>query len=377
MTLQLARPGKIGNLFLKNRIVRSATMEAMATEDGSVTDRHISLYRLLAEGGAGLIITGHTWVQKNGQAGPHQMGLDDDNFVPGLARIAETVHRFGAGAKTALQLTHCGRQTASQPEPVAPSAIFEPVVNRTPREMTVAEIENTVAAFAEGARRARDAGFDAVQLHAAHGWLLSGFLSPFTNRRTDDYGGSTERRCRIVEEIYDRITEKVGKDFPVLVKTNVDDFVVDGVGLPEARKIAARLARKGAAGIETSGGMWQCLTRSEVELGWKPVMIPEARVNIKPGENEAYFRASAREIKKDVNIPILLIGGVRSVGTAEDVLAQGDADFISLSRPLIREPDLPRKWLEGVKTTADCISCNTCLRSLREGGLRCMQMKEH
>ncbi|MBN1643828.1 MAG: NADH:flavin oxidoreductase [Dehalococcoidales bacterium] len=374
--LRMAQEGKIGSLVLKNRIVRSATMDAMATPDGSVTDRQIVFYRQLAEGGSALIITGHTWVQKNGQASANQMGIDDDRFISGLARIARVVHDCGSGAKAVLQLTHCGRQTAEQPDPIAPSAVFEPYLKRMPREMSIDEIKKTIVAFAEGARRARDAGFDGVQLHAAHGWLLSGFLSPFTNRRTDSYGGTTESRCRILEEIYDSIRARVGKDFPVMVKMNVDDFIIGGVDLAEAKRIAKRLVKKGFAGIETSGGMWECLVRSEAELGWKPVLIPESRTNVKAGENEGYFRVSAGEIKKATKSPIVLVGGLRSVGVIETILAQGDADFISLSRPLIREPDLPRKWLEGIKTSADCISCNSCLGTLWEGGLRCLKIKE-
>ncbi len=239
--------------------------------------------------------------------------------------------------------------------------------------MTKEEIAEVVASFAGGAKRAQKAGFDGVQLHAAHGWLLSSFLSPFTNQRHDEYGGNTENRCRIIEEIYDQIKSQTGPEFPVLIKLNVTDFLVGGLDMAEVELIATRLARKGFAAIETSGGMWQCVTRSEEELGWKPVMIPESRTNIKAGENEAYFRESARALKSKIGIPVILVGGLRSLPTIESIISGGDADFIALSRPLIKEPDLPNKWLTGKVTDAGCISCNACLRSLREGGLRCLQ----
>lgn len=373
MPLLSSQTGKIGNILLKNRFVRSATMEAMADEGGFASEGHVNLYRALAEGGTGLIITGHTWVQKNGQAGPHQMGIDDDKYIPGLAKIADVVHTYGQGARTFLQLTHCGRQTGFQKDPVSPSPVPDTFTHRLPRAMSLQEIEDTIKAFVQGARRAQAAGFDGVQIHAAHGWLLSGFLSPHTNHRTDIYGGNTENRCRMLEEILDGIHTQIGRQFPVLVKINVDDFLVDGINTKEALSIAIRLAQKGCAGIETSGGMWECLTRSEKELGWKPVMIPEARVNIKTRESEAYFRTAAAVIKKSLNIPVILVGGIRSIDTIEEVLKLNEADFVSLSRPLIRQPDLPKLWLEGKKTSADCISCNACLRSLREGGLCCLQ----
>jgi len=378
MKLLCSTPGKIGNLTIKNRFVRSATMEAMATEDGHATEQHIQLYRRLAEGGSGLIITGHTWVQKNGQSGRFQMGIDDDKYIPALAKIADVIHVSGQGAKAVLQLTHAGRQTLDfQTDPVAASAVKDTFTGCMPRALTTQEVKDTIIAFADGARRARDAGFDAVQIHAAHGWLVSGFLSAYTNRRTDEYGGgSRENRCRMLLEIYDAIRARVGADFPILVKINVDDFLVGGITPTEAAEIARLLAKKGFAAIETSGGMWECLSRTEAELGWKPVFIPESRTGIKPLKNEAYFRAPAALIKKSTGIPVILVGGLRSLDTIESVLKSGDADFISLSRPLIREPDLPNKWLQGKRTTAECISCNNCLESLKGGGLRCLKKDE-
>jgi 2,4-dienoyl-CoA reductase-like NADH-dependent reductase (Old Yellow Enzyme family) len=239
--------------------------------------------------------------------------------------------------------------------------------------MTMEEIEETIEAFAEAARRAEEEGFDAIQLHVAHGWLLNEFLSPYTNRRTDEYGGRTEKRVKIIEYIYKRTVEKVGKDFPILIKMNVDDFLEGGINLNESKKIAERLSKVGFAAIETSGCMWEVMTRSKEELGWEPAMVPESRINIRSKDKEAYHLPYAREIRKVINVPLILVGGIRSLDVIEKILAEGSADFVALSRPLIRQPDLPNRWLKGIGgLTADCISCNGCVGSLMAGGVRCV-----
>ena len=364
--LKIFEPKEIGGMLVKNRLVRSATHEGMASEDGGVTDELVELYKTLAEGGVGLIITGYTYVQLSGKDTPYMKGIDRDDLIPGLRRIAETVHEHGDGCKVAIQLVHCGRQSFSLENTIAPSAVLELLMNKMPREMAIEEIEETIEAFAEAARRAKEAGFDAVQLHAAHGYLLSGFLSPYTNRRTDEYGGSTENRIKIVEDIYERTVEKVGKNFPILTKMNVDDFLEGGVNLNESKKIAERFSRMGFAAIETSGSMWETGTRNR--------HLITSRTKIRSKDKEAYFLPYAREIKKVIDIPLILVGGIRSLDVIEKILVEGSADFVALSRPLIREPDLPNRWLEGTGgLTAECISCNRCFGSLMEGGVRCIQ----
>ncbi len=365
-TLKVFSANKIGGLLIKNRFVRSATYEGMASEDGNVTDKLVELYKNLAEGGTGLIITGYMYVQQIGKGAPYMTGIDRDDFILGLKRITGTVHKYGNGCKVAVQLVHCGRQTSLVETPLAPSAVFEPVINKMPREMTIEEIEETSEAFAEAARRAKEARFDAVQLHGAHGYLLSEFLSPYTNRRTDEYGGNTENRMKIVEDIYNRTIEKVGKDFPILIKMNVSDFLQGGIDLTESKKIVERLSNLGIAAVETSGGMFETRKYNK--------NLTASRTKIRSKDKEAYFLPYAREIKKVVNIPLILVGGIRSLDVIEEILAEGSADFISMSRPLIREPDLPNKWLKKIeKSTADCISCNACYKSLMNGGVRCIQ----
>ncbi|MDH5747466.1 MAG: NADH:flavin oxidoreductase, partial [Candidatus Bathyarchaeota archaeon] len=212
-------------------------------------------------------------------------------------------------------------------------------------------------------------GFDAVQLHGAHGYLLSEFLSPYTNRRTDEYGGDTENRMRIVENIYNRTVEKIGRDFPVLIKINVSDFLEGGIDLNESQKIAERLSNLGIGAIETSGGMFETRKYNK--------NLTASRIKIDSKDKEAYFLPYAREIKKVISIPLILVGGIRSLDVIEKILAEDSADFISMSRPLIREPDLPNKWLKRIdKSTADCISCNACYKSLMNGGVRCIQKEK-
>lgn len=365
------QPGKIGGMVIKNRLVRSATYEGMAAEDGSVTDELVKVYKNLAAGGVGFIIASYAYIQPSGRGMLMQTGIDKDDFIPGLRKIAQTVHEHGNGCKVALQLVHSGRQSFILPETVAPSAILESMRNIVPREMTIAEIEETVEAFAAAVSRAKEAGFDAVQLHAAHGYLLSEFLSPFTNKRTDQYGGSTEKRFKIVEDIYKRSVEKVGKDFPILIKMNADDFLEGGIDLEESKKIAERLSGMGFAAIEISGGMWEVITRSKEELGWEPVLTIEARIGINSKDKEAYHLQYAREIKKVIKVPLILVGGIRSFDVIEEILAEGSADFISLCRALIRQPGLPNKWLKGEAETAKCISCNGCVSSIMIGSLKC------
>jgi 2,4-dienoyl-CoA reductase-like NADH-dependent reductase (Old Yellow Enzyme family) len=370
---------KIGGRMIKNSLVRLATHEGMASVNGSVTDELVGLYRTIAEGGAGLIITGYAYVQLSGKSAPLMTGIDKDEQILGLRRIAETVHKHGDGCKIAIQIEHCGRQSLIPKDTIAPSAILEPMTNKMPREMTIEEIEDTIEAFAEAARRAKEAGFDAVQLSAAGGYLLSGFLSPHTNKRTDEYGGNTEKRIKIVEDIFDRAINKVGKNFPILIKANVDDFLEDGINLTESKKIAKEFSRIGFAAYETSGSMWETATRTEEELGWTPVFPPNSRINIGSKDKEAYALSYAREIKKVIDIPLILGGGIRSLDIMGGILKEGrSADLIGLCRPLIRQPDLPNRWLKEIGgLTADCISCNGCADSLRVGAIRCTQKENN
>ncbi len=369
-----SKPKKIGNLEIKNRFVRSATYEGMATEEGHVTDKLVELYKKLAEGGVGLIITGYAYVQQSGIAFDTQMGVYNDDLIPGLSKIADIVHKYSQDCKIALQIVHCGRQSRHLEKTLAPSAVLDKLTRKMPKEMTVEEIKETIEAFAQAIRRTKEAGFDAIQLHGAHGYLLSEFLSPYTNKRTDEYGGSTERRIKVVEDIYNRSIELVGKDFPILIKMNGDDFLEGGLTVEESKKIAEKLSKLGFAAIEISGCMWEVCKRSKKELGWKSTFVPESRMLIGTKNEPAYNLPSAKEIKKVIDVPLILVGGINSLDLVKQILTEGSADFVSLCRPLIREPDLPNRWLKGIgESKVECIYCNGCMSSLVTTGIRCVK----
>ena len=372
-----ANPKKIGKLEIKNRFVRSATYEGLAGEDGEITDKLINFYKTLSEGGTGLIITSYAFIQQSGRANNKQIGVYKDDFIPGLRRLAKIIHEHGEGCKVALQLVHAGRQSHQVKETTAPSAILERFSNKMPREMTTDEIEETIENFAQAVRRAKEAGYDGIQLHGAHGYLISEFLSPYTNRRTDQYGGNIENRLRFVKQIYKRSRELVGVDFPILIKMNCDDFLEGGITLEESKKITKMLSEIGYDAIEISSCMWETVRRKKEEIGWKPTFIPESRMSVGKINEPAYHLPYAKEIKKDIDIPLILVGGVNSIDLVEEILNKGDADFVSFSRPLIREPDLPNRWMKGIgSSTVDCDYCNNCLMTLAKTGLFCPKKEE-
>jgi 2,4-dienoyl-CoA reductase-like NADH-dependent reductase (Old Yellow Enzyme family) len=345
---KLFEPARINNLTLENRFVRSATWEGLAQKDGGVTPVLLDRMVALARGGVGLIISGYAFIRKDGQSGPWQLGADRDDLLPGLAGLAAAVHENNG--RIILQLAHGGFFAMAKligEAPLAPSII--PGMTKSPRrELTIQNIQDLVDSFAEGARRAKAAGFDGVQIHAAHGYLLSQFLSPAFNRRTDGYGGSIENRTRFLVEALRAIRTVVGTDYPVLVKMNARDFIEDGLTLEDSLTAASLLVREGIDAIELSGGFLN---------GGR--MNP-SRMGIDAEEKEAYFATEARAFKEKISVPLVLVGGTRSPGVAERLVSGGTADFVSLSRPLIREPGLINRWKSGDITKSACISCNRC-----------------
>lgn len=344
----LFEPQKIGKLEIPNRLVRSATAERMAHPDGTCGPQMEKLHSDLARGGAGLIILGHACVREDGRNRISMTGIYDDNHIPGLRKVANAIHKYGA--KAVSQISHAGRQTTPAvigKTPIAPSAVTNKVTGLTPREMTLAEIEDTINAFGHAARRTKAAGFDAVQIHSAHGYLISEFNSPYTNTRQDEWGGTAEKRMRFITEVYREVRRQVGDDYPVLVKLNTDDCLEGGITIEDVSEIAIRLERLGIDAIEISGGM------AESKVG-------TIRAGIDSRAKEAYFLPYAKRLKKVVSVPLLLVGGIRSLEVADEILDRGWADFISLSRPLIREPNLPNEWKNGRTEKAACISCGKC-----------------
>lgn len=352
----LFTPLRIGPVTIPNRFVRSATHDFMAEEDGSVTDRNIALFSGLAKGEVGLIITGHSYVSPAGKASPRQIGIYEDRLVEGLSRITRAVHHFPA--RIFLQIAHAGRQTKEKIcgcSPLAPSAVYEPVFKVMPRTMTHEEVKSTIDDFVQAGRRAKQAGFDGVQLHVAHGYLLNSFISPHTNQRKDEYGGSLLNRVRVVRKILSGLKNVAGSDFPVIAKLNSSDFIPQGLSVEESVEIALLLEADGLDGVEISGGM------SEAGKG---SVWPGLRAQ----EEEGYFVDSASRFKVELKIPVFGLGGFRTLSVMEKAIEEGKADFISLSRPLIREPDLVKKFRLGEVDKSECISCNKCFNPR---GIKC------
>lgn len=367
----LFSPTNIGNLKVKNRIVRSATYELKASE-GLISDEYLSFYKKLAEGGMGMIISGYGSVHSDNisDATPN---IATDESIRGMNALVDTVHKYGQGCKMIFQLCHIGRQfRASNNTLLGPSPIKEPVFGNVPHEMTKGQIEECVMQFVSAIERVYRSGMDGVQLHAAHGWLLSTFLSPATNIRTDEYGGTTQNRTRILVEIIKEARKTVDPDFPILVKINANDYLEGGIEIDEAVKISKILTDCGYDALEISSCMWATTMRSRTELGWEPVMIPEARIHISKEEDEAYHRKFAAEIKAEIpDTPIILVGGNRSPRLLDEIIASGDADMVSMCRPFIREPGLVNRWMNGDERKAYCVSCNKCLDTLKERNFRC------
>ena len=354
----LFEPGTIGQLQLPNRLVRSATAERMSDENGVPRAQLQQLYRTLARGGVGLIITGHMYVHPSGKAHAEMTGIFSDELVPSLAELADAVHR--EGGLVVPQINHGGMQCSRDAveATIAPSSVTAPYLSQPAREMTPDEIAQCIEAYAQAARRAKDAGFDGVQLHGAHGYLVSQFLSPLTNRREDQWGGDWEGRTRFLRTVCHAVREQVGSEFPVLIKLGIADAVEGGLSLEEGLQVVAALAPWGIDGVEISAGF----------AGGRSSSI---RKGINSEADEAYFRPWAHEARKVTALPLVLVGGFRSRAVMEDVLASGDADFISLSRPLICEPDLPNRLRAGLQERSSCISANQCWAERAGEGIAC------
>jgi 2,4-dienoyl-CoA reductase-like NADH-dependent reductase (Old Yellow Enzyme family) len=348
----------IGGMAVSNRIMRSATCDWMARE-GAVADAQVDLYRALAEGGVGLIVTGHMYVRADGDASQGMMGIDCDERIDGLKRLADVVHESG-GAKIAAQINHGGRNAAMRFEAgdiVAPSAIPMKTGAPAPRALEAAEVHELAARFGEAAGRAKDAGYDAVQIHGAHGYLVSQFLSPLANARDDEFGGALENRARFLRLIVSEVNARVGAEYPVLVKLGAFDRGDGGFTIEEAVTVAGWLVEWGVSAIEVSGG----------------VNANSTKRRIKPGQNEAPFLEYARAVKNAVSVPVATVNGYRSVAVMEKALAGGHADMISMCRPFIREPGLVKALESGAVEAVGCVSCNGCFGT-RDTGIRCTRL---
>jgi 2,4-dienoyl-CoA reductase-like NADH-dependent reductase (Old Yellow Enzyme family) len=365
MSSILFESASIKGVQLKNRFVRSATAEGLATFDGRPSRKLKELYFKLAKGEVGLIVTGATLVEAyknlpNIEGLPFPLAIDEDRHVEDWREVIDGVHE--RGSKIAMQITHPGRQDYPRlrgSTPIAPSAVPLEDRNIVPREMTVDEIKEMVGKFAQACRRANEAGFDAVQLVGCHGYLVSNFISPYANVRTDDYGGSTENRARFIVEIVKRARELVGPEYPLMIKMNFDDFIDGGLDKDEALRVAKIIVQAGIDCIEVSGG-----TQAE---GGKHIAVK----GINTEEKEGYFRSYAEALKEHVSVPVILVGGLRTPSVMEKLVEDGVTDFVSMCRPFIREPELIKRWKDGDLTKAKCISCNKCFENWIKRPTRC------
>lgn len=340
---KIFEPARLGNLAIKNRLVRSATVEAGAFLDGAPTPLLKEIYDALALGGAGLIITGMVGVCPGSRALTGMGKAYGQAFVPAFSEITQSVHE--KGGKIVVQLCHCGAKAMAAKDgalPPGPTGT-EGLV----REIPLEELNEMVFAFGQAALQCKRAGADGVQIHAAHGYLISEFLSPYYNKRQDRYGGSLENRARLLFLIYDEIRKQTGPQYPVLIKINSSDLAEPGFTEEECALVCRELSRRGLDAAEISGGI-SIDKRSQ------------AAQPVKGEQGEGYFGQAALRIAEKAGLPVISVGGYRTPGVIDRYLNAGGIEAASLCRPLIREPNLPRRWESGELSRAGCISCGRC-----------------
>jgi 2,4-dienoyl-CoA reductase-like NADH-dependent reductase (Old Yellow Enzyme family) len=354
----LLTPAHIGSVEIPNRIVMPPMTTRTADEEGYVTDDSLAYYLARARGGVGLITIEMASPERAGRHRRREVGIYDDCFIPGLSGLVEALH--AAGSKVSIQLGHAGGHTRRDicgETPIAPSAIPHPVYETTfetivPEAMTRERIAQTIAAHSSAALRARQAGFDCVEIHASHGYLISQFHAPFENRRTDEYGGSLENRARFGLEVL-RAVKRAVADMPVIYRLSVEDFFPGGLPFPEGRQIALWAALAGADALHVTAGHYRSLPSAQVVL--PPMRSPDAT-----------FLEFAAAVKKDVRIPVIAVGRLGDPVIATEAVAKGKADFIALGRTLIADPQWVEKLRRG-QPIRRCLACNTCINEMRGG----------
>ncbi|MCK5794279.1 MAG: FAD-dependent oxidoreductase, partial [Anaerolineales bacterium] len=362
VTSQLTEPYQLGNLTLPNRVVMTTIKLGYGNKKGEVNQRHIAFYKRRAEGNVGLITSEPLYIQLNGREIPTQLGIHNDELIPGLQKLTKAVHY--ADGLIMAHINHAGRaanpKLISPEELVSASDVFCPANQVTPRPLTSAGIAEIVSAFKDAARRVKKAGFDALEIPFSHGYLIHQFLSPHTNHRDDEYGGSLDNRLRFGREIIAGVRTELGKDFPIIVRMNINDYVPGGLDIDDAIKIALKLETMGVQALSiTSGTMCE-----SVPFCLYPIGTPKA--NLLP---------MAAQVKDAVSLPIIVAGRIRTPDVAREALAAGQTDLIGLGRPFLADPD----WVRKTETRDEeailfCAACHQgCLGELRLGhGTSCM-----
>ena len=375
-------PVPLGPLTLRNRVIKAATFEGL-TRKHVVNDRLVEFHRAVAAGGVGMTTLAFCAVSPDGCATPNEIVITPE-AAPGLARLAEAVHAEGAAAS--VQLGHAGAVAAATGHRgVSPSPIFSPLAMRRTRQIGVDQIARVVDDFASAARLVADAGFDAVEVHMGHGYLLSEFLSPRLNKRTDEWGGSLENRARFPREVVQAVRAAVGDDVAVLVKLNMADGVAGGLWLDESVEVARMLEADGAAhALElTAGSSLQnpmYLFRGEAPMTEMARTMPKlvrpafrlvgARFLKSYPFEEAYLLPYARQFRAAVDLPLVLLGGINRLDTVQLALDEG-FELVAMGRALLREPDLLRRWQAGATAESLCVHCNKCMATIYRG-TRCV-----
>lgn len=340
---------KIGRMKVKNRLFMSA-MDLGFTTDGGINDRIIQFYIERAKGGVGLIVVGGCYPEMNGKVWKSIIGLDKDEFIPGLKKLTDAVHAYGTCV--AAQLLHGGRSASSfftKMKPVAPSQLAHRNIRQEPHALTIPEIKKVIDGYVSATVRAKKSGFDAVELHGGMGYLINQFFSPATNKRDDEYGGSLENRTRFAKELVIAIKEEAGGDYPVIFRLSGDDFVEDGIRINDSVEIAGILEKAGADAFNVSPG-------------WHESRIPIMSMVI-PRMTYVLF---SEKIKAHVNVPVIASVRINDLSLAEEILDNDRADGVSVGRPLIADPELPNKYQQGrYDDIRTCIACNQgCFDSL-------------
>ncbi|MBU2054255.1 MAG: FAD-dependent oxidoreductase [Proteobacteria bacterium] len=365
------QPCRIGSLTLKNRLAMSQMTMNYATEEGLVTDKLIAYYTERAKGGVGLIFVEGTYFTPEGKGYVRQIGLASQKHVEGLKRLTDSVHGLKNDTRIFLQIHHAGGRASAKVtglQPVAPSAVPPYPGAEMPRELTREEVSGLVEAHVEAAARAREAGFDGVDIHCAHGYLVPSFLSPLTNRRADEYGGDLTGRTRFLLEIIRGIRKRLGPDFPLTIKISGDEYIEGGLGIRDMIDIARLAEEAGIDGLIVSAGTvggkkLEDLSEPHKVMRTLPMMT-------KPG----CLVPIAAEFKKSLRIPVITLGRINEIALAEEILKEGKADIVAIGRPLLADPELPKKAAEGREAEIrPCIACNEgCYkRILQQLDVRC------
>ena len=350
------QPCRIGSLTLKNRLAMSQMTMNYATEDGMVTDKVIAYYRERAKGGVGLILVEGTYFTPEGKGYVRQIGLASQGHVEGLKRLTDAVHGLKNDTRIFLQIHHAGGRASSKVtglQPVAPSAVPPYPGAETPRALTREEIAGLIQAHVEAAARAREAGFDGVDIHCAHGYLVPSFFSPMTNYRTDEYGGDLTGRTRFLLETIRGIRKRLGKEYPLTIKISGDEYIEGGLGISDMIGIARLAQDAGIDGLIVSAGTvggkkLEDLNEAHKVMRTLPMMT-----------RTACLVPIAAEFKKALYIPVITVGRINSIALAEEILSQGKADIAAIGRPLLADPELPKKAAEGrEEEIRPCIACN-------------------